>query len=239
MTTASKHVKSIASELADVLKRRLLTWYRGSIDRSRPKEGPMTQNIRDILIAAREDVEAADIPPDLKEVAFREALRMHAGGGTDSGNGATESSTGGATADGGTGASSGATDGSPLSRIAQALSLDQEIVGEVFNVVGGDIELIAAPGALAPRTATATKEIALLVAAGRQGAGLEEWTPVSEVREWCENYRKLDSPNFSSTIKEMEDVLRFRGTPRKREIRMAKPAWEQAAALVRRLGGAE
>lgn len=196
----------------------------------------MSDSIRNILVAAREDVAAAEIPPELQEVAFREALRLHAGGGLSAAigpQGPTVKTLPGAPAP-------NAMEGdAPLSRIASALSLDEAVVAEVFHPTEEGIELIASPGGLADRTATATKQIALLVAAGRQGAGLDEWTPLSEVREWCDHYRKLDSANFSSTIKEMENLLRFRGSSRKREVRMSKPAWEEAATLVRRLGGAE
>jgi hypothetical protein len=193
-------------------------------------------NIRDILIAAREDVDAADIPTELREIAFQEALKLHAAG-AGAASPANETPKGQALAPSGPGP--GATDGTPLARIAAALGVEEDVVGEVFNPTVDGIELIAPPGGLAGKSAAATKEIALLVAAGRQGAGLEEWTPLSEVREWCDQYRKLDSPNFSSTVKEMESLLRFRGSSRKREVRMSKPAWEEAAALVRRLGGGE
>ena len=86
--------------------------------------------------------------------------------------------------------------------------------------------------------ATATKEIALLVAGGRQAAGLEAWTSWDEIRRWCGEFKKLDSGNFAKTMREMDDVFNTRKeSERKLQVRLAKHGWERVADEIRRLGG--
>lgn len=127
-------------------------------------------------------------------------------------------------------------DGSMLSQIAQKLNLDVSVVEQVFYAEGDELQIIVGPRKVNPRAAAATKELALLLAAGRQAARVEEWTSATTIRDVCQEYKRFDSPNFANTIKEMGEVFNFRGTGQKREVRMTRPGWDRAADLVRRLG---
>ena len=192
---------------------------------------------REVLIEALKDVEEADVPDDLREIAFAKAFDLRAGTGravqvVGAGGGAGEQSAVPVTR--------GQLDagGDPLARIAQRLEIDVETVGEVFDVHEGQVELIIPAGKLPSRVATATKQIALLVAGARQAAGIEDWTSLDKVRDVCAYFRKLDSGNFAKTVREMDDVFNFRNpTPRKIQVRLARPGWELVADEVRRLGG--
>ena len=105
---------------------------------------------------------------------------------------------------------------------------------------GGTVELVLPPSRFAPAKARATEQIALLVAAARQAAGLDEdgWTSVERIRDACENFKRYDSGNFASAIKGMDDVFTVRGSGRDRRVRMTAPAWQRAKELLSDLVGA-
>jgi hypothetical protein len=181
--------------------------------------------VRELLGEAQAAVDESGIANDLRTVAFSKAIDLLV---RESFAGASE-----APPDVGGG-------GDPLRLISQRLDIDLEVAQAVYSVKDGDLEIVVGTRLLAPRAAAATKELALLVAGGRQAGGFDdEWTDVGHIRRWAETYKRLDSPNFSSAIKEMEHLFSVRGTPRKREVRMTMPAWDETSRLVRRLGGAD
>jgi hypothetical protein len=188
--------------------------------------------IIEILVSALNDVEESNVPDELREVAFAKAIDLRSrsitgidGHNTTFGNAAEENNVSG---------------GNSLDRIAARLVMKRAEIEDVYHESdSGEIELIVGAGKLSATSSAATREIALLLTAGRQGSGKEEWTPIDAVRKACEDYRKLDGPNFSTTIRGMEDVFTFRGTTRKRELRVARPGWERAAQLVRELLGGD
>lgn len=200
-------------------------------------------SFRDALVNVLKDLSAAEVPDDLREIAFTKGLEFHLGypypAAPEPAVPASISARRGMIGELPRGDVS--TDDDQLAAIAHRLSLPIEDVRDVYNISGdGEIEIIVASGKLPPGDAPATKELALLVAAGRQSVG-EEWTPFGEIRVVCDIYGRLDSSNFATTIREMEDVFNMRSpTPRKREVRINRPGWERAAALVSRLtsGGA-
>jgi hypothetical protein len=126
-----------------------------------------------------------------------------------------------------------------LDRVANRLRLDRAVVADVFDDGDGSIDVIVSPRKLDPAKARATKQLALLVVAARQAAELEEWTDVDEVRRLAEDYKKYDSANFASAIKEMQDDFRVKQVGRKITVKLGRPGWDRATELVRRLGGEE
>jgi hypothetical protein len=190
---------------------------------------------RDVLKDAMEDVEEAGVPDDLRVVAFQKVFDLRAGnfapaqprGLGQPGNGRPIAPAGDETVSGG-----------PLGAIAAKISADREAVAEVFDLRDGHPELIIAPGKLPEQVAAASKEIALLVAGGRQAAGSEEWTSLDLIRSVCSDFKRLDSGNFAKTMKSMQDVFNFRKeSERKISVKVARPGWESFATLVKRLGG--
>lgn len=189
-------------------------------------------NPTEVLVAAIRAIEEAGVPDDLRVVAFQRAIDLIAAGipavGTPQRgaemalvlvNGVEE------------------VVDTPLARIAQRLKLDPEIVGEVFHDADGEIEITVPSAKLETGKKGATTQLALLLAAARQGAGLEDFTPFDVIRKVTEDYRRYDQANFSRSINEMSDVFNFRGTSRNRSVKVNRPGWEAAAELVRELGG--
>lgn len=203
------------------------------------KEGSMATP-REVLIQALKDVEEAAVPEDLREVAFSKSFDLRAGT-----TGATTQAQYPAPPDGGSTRPSeqraGATAaGDVLASIAERLKIDRDTVAEVFTSEDGEPELIISPTKLPEKAATGTKEIALLIAGARQAAGIEDWTSTDEIRKACVDYKRYDQANFASTIHEMGDVFNSRKeSPRKTQVRLARPGWERLAAAIRRLGGGE
>ena len=198
-----------------------------------------SERIAGILRDAKEAVEAAGIEDDaLRQIAFREAIALAAGQipGT-SPSGATTGQANTPDTWRSSGNPADVTD--PIASIAKRLGVPTEEIDRVFHVEGDNLELTIAVAALASSKRTATREIAILVTAGRQASRLDEReTDADAVRLVCSHYKKLDSPNFSSTIRELNGVLTVREKGRKKYLKMTQPAWEEASALVKRVLGA-
>jgi hypothetical protein len=123
--------------------------------------------------------------------------------------------------------------GKPIEAIAAKLGLELEAVAEVFHDDGGKLGIGVAPAKLAKGHAAATKQIALLLASGRQAGGYDDaYTRVSEIREMCRDFGRLDPGNFSTTVTEMTQDFTFKGKGQTRQVHVTKPGWANARDLV-------
>ena len=183
--------------------------------------------VSEILVGALQDVEKAEVPDDLREIAFKEAIRLRESEAEQAANG-------------GEGASGGGdSEGGPVGQIASRFGVENGQAEDIFDVRDGEVQLVVGSRALSAGKATATKEIALLIVGALQASDDEDWTSVDAIREWCKHYGKYDPANFGKTIASMEDLFRFMNTGQKREVKMRQPAWEEAGDVVRRLLGGE
>lgn len=188
------------------------------------------QDVRSVLIEVLKDVEEAAVPDDLREIAFAKVFDLRAGSAP------TQQRPPAGSVGGSSSGSGGSTDA--LEAIAAKVGVGRETVAEVFDLRDGNIELIIGAGKLPSQVARGTKEIALLVAGGRQAAGLEEWTSWDVIRDWCSEFKRLDSGNFAKTVRSMEEAFNFRKeSDRKTLVKLSRPGWETFAATVKRLGG--
>ena len=181
------------------------------------------------LTEALRIVDAVDVPTDLRSAALGCVFGAL---GTDvaptSGQDASRRDSGSAEAIGG------------LAGISSRLGVSSQVVEHVYVVEGNDLELVLPSGRLDQAKSKATEQIALLVAAGRQAAGLDDaWTGVDHIRSMCEHYRRHDQANFASTIKGMDEVFVIRGSGRDRRVKMSAPGWQRASNLVVELSTAE
>lgn len=193
---------------------------------------------REVLVATLEDVRAAETPEALLEVAFSKTFDLHAGIVGPHAPAAPADSASVAPPGRAVAAATGS--GDLLAAVAAKTGVDRETVAEVFDERHGELELIIGPGKLPTSVSAGAKDIALLVAGGRQAAGIEEWTALDAVREVCAEFKKLDSGNFAKTIKAMTDEFNVRKeSERKTVVRVSRPGWDAFSALVRRLAGAQ
>lgn len=189
--------------------------------------------VTDILVEAIAAVNAADVPTELKEVAFSKAVDLIMARRT------AEASPRMETADAGSvalpmpaRAARALPADDTIGRIAARLRMDRDTVAQVFDETDGKIDIIVAPRKLASGKAPATKQLATLVAAARQAADVEEWTDADEIRRFVEDFKRYDSANFASTLKEMDDIFRVKQNGRKISVKLGRSGWDRAAELV-------
>lgn len=118
--------------------------------------------------------------------------------------------------------------------IAGKLKRDIEKVEQVFDIDGEGVHLLPGHSDLNDVQATAQKEVALLVLAGWQGSGKEEWTKVSRVRDAANDLGVMDGA-FASRIEQLRGPVRMKGDARNRELKLNSPGYEAAADLIDRI----
>ena len=81
---------------------------------------------------------------------------------------------------------------------------------------------------LSAHKSQATKEIALLIAAGRQAVVPDERTSARVIRDAVDTYGKRDEANFAGTIAEMDDVFNITGNGQQRRVKVNLTGFEKA-----------
>ncbi len=186
-----------------------------------------TSQVVRVLRQALKAVEGSGVPTDLRPAAFREAVRLLSGE-SPAEAAAPAVHTGGA--------SPGRAASGQLAALAAKLGVGRDAIGEVYQIESGDLKLIVASTKLQSDKRAATRQIAVLVAAGRQGAGIDtDWTESKGIRDACSDLGKLDSPNFANTLNSMGDVFSFQGKGVSRKVKVIRPGFERATALVKEL----
>lgn len=123
----------------------------------------------------------------------------------------------------------------PLLALAKRLDLEPVYLADLYAVTeDGTLDVQVPASSLPEQKTAATKELALLVCAGRQ-ATCEETTAAATIREVCNRYSKLDPPNFAAALKEADHLLIIGGPARQRTYRLRQPGWEQAKEVVKRI----
>jgi len=192
--------------------------------------------VEQVLKDASEVVKGAAVAKELQAVAFEKAVELLAGQATP----AVDPASGKPPDPGSTTPKSGAGEDRSLEKVAGRLGLSPETVGEVYHVDGEALSLGIGTTQLESTKAKGAKQIALLVATGRQAGGWDaEWTPTSEIRSVAEAYGKFDSGNFAKALREMNDAFSFSGTRQNLKVRLKRKGYENATALVKQLAGEE
>jgi hypothetical protein len=111
-----------------------------------------------------------------------------------------------------------------------------DAVGEVYHFDSGDIKLIVAPSKLESDRTSATKQIALLICAGRQGSGIDSiWTHSKVIRAACDEFGKFDSAHFAEVLGSMGNFFAFDGKGKGRKVKVNRSGFENAGTLVTQL----
>jgi hypothetical protein len=182
------------------------------------------EEITEILRQAADVVAAANLPKDFHSVAFGKAVDLIAGIDNSVPSTKSRDEAAGDSVD-------------VLQRIAAKLSVDSDMIGEFFEVDDGEVRLTVAPSKLEAPKSKGAKQIAVLLSAARQAAGIEDWTETKIIREVVDDYGKFDSGNFATALNELGDYLSFSGTSRNRKVKMRKAGFEHAGQLLVSLQG--
>lgn len=127
----------------------------------------------------------------------------------------------------------------PSARLSQRLGLGIEVVQRVFDFEGGTPTLTIGSNRLPNGKSPATQQIALLICAARQAGMGETETAAEVIRRTCEEFGRLDDPNFAATIRQIGGLLIQGGTPRARTYRLSRPGYDRVRSLVEALGSAQ
>lgn len=183
---------------------------------------------------ALEALDAAQVPEDLREVAFARALDNLIG--TPARTAGTDTSV----AEGSAGGPSGEADG-PVANIASRLNIDVSTASRVFDVDEDGVHLVVPRGRFETSKLAATRQVAQLVVAARRAAGLDqEWTSAEHVRRTADDKGVLDSPNFAKALADLDGQgMRIRGERQNREIKINDAGFEAAGKVAEQLVGEE
>lgn len=191
-------------------------------------------DVTEVLRAAWQAVEDAKIPEDHRSLAFSKAIDLMSGNGGPTQTFPRSSVQPNHSPNGGSAAAN------DLARIAERLNLPLDEVGEVYYGQGEELRLTISTNSLGRGNMKAgTQKLALLVAAMRQGAGLEDTTPTDIIRQTADEFGQLDGSNFASHIADMGDNLQIIGSGRSKSVRLKRTGWEAAAELVHSLARGE
>jgi hypothetical protein len=127
---------------------------------------PKIEIARELANQTWEVLQSSEIPEPKQEIAFGAIFAFLAQGGTVSGPATPEADQPGPAA-----ADERATG---LAGIAKALNVDEETVSHMYDIDGRDLDLTISRDDLSSDRATAMREVALLVVAGRQAAGIDK-----------------------------------------------------------------
>ncbi|MFN2477245.1 MAG: hypothetical protein ABR526_13000 [Chthoniobacterales bacterium] len=182
-------------------------------------------DIRQILIDAQKAVDESGISDDLRQLAFQKAV--------DALSRADQAPVVGPSGIAHAKPAADVPAGSGSEKITRRLGIAAEVVGEIYsdNESGG-VDVVLGVGKLDSSTATATKQIALLVAGARQLTGSEEWTDTKVIRAVCSDFGRFDSANFAKTVRQMDDAFSFRGKGQQLTVRLHQRGIEKLKQLI-------
>lgn len=189
--------------------------------------------LKEVLAALDE----ANVPEDLREVAFAKAFDHAAGA---SGAAWTTGSASGASppASAGGGGDQAVDRGDVFARIADKLAVTKEQAAHVFDIDEDGVHLTVPHAAFESKKRTAMQQVMRVVAAARQAIDLEEFTATKVLRAACEDRGVLDSGNFASALAAIDgDGVRVKGTGPSRAIKLNAKGYAVAGEIVKQLAG--
>lgn len=178
----------------------------------------MSDEIKDLLADAVSIVDDANIPSDLREIAYSKAVDLLANRGAH-GSRATSADPAGRRAE---------SSASWIKALSIAMGRDPVELEEVFFSEDDETPLVGVnPIHLGDNAAERSRSVALLVAGARQVSGLEQATSSEVIRQECKRLGVFDSGNFSTTIGRLKDWFNITGTGKTKAFRM-KPGGRDA-----------
>lgn len=194
--------------------------------------GDAPKEVVEKLRAAVAAVEEAKVPKDLRVAAFTAALTglptVSSSSDPHKSDGPRSEPSARASVDTAHG----------VQQIADKLEIGQAQAGTVYDVDEDGVHVTVKRSSFNQTKKFAQQEVTYLVVAGRQAAGLEEWTPTKVAIE-ATHERGVHDTNVSKAISALDgDGIRFRGSGSKREIKMNAVGFAKAGEIAKRLAEA-
>lgn len=185
-----------------------------------------------MLKAALQAVEDANIPTDLRAIAFTKAIDVLSGSDDTTVRSSGKAENGG----GGGGGGGPATESDRLKKIADALSVPQERIEMLFVEHDDELQVAADPARLGSSMKDRAKSVALLVAAGRQLGGWDDGpTGDSVIRAEVDRLGVYDNTNYSRHVKELNAWFNVNGTGRSTTYKLKFPGREYLKTFAKEL----
>lgn len=198
-----------------------------------------TKNYQQVVQTAYDAVSALEIDDKFKQIAFKEILRTQLGDRVVLAEpvAPVQLAQAVATPD----VAQPVEKGSWQHKIASALGISNEQVLDLYHMTDdGDLELVIEMSSLPSTLKKATRDIAMLYAAGRQAAGIESSTSVELIRGVCEQrFKVVDKKNFSTTITKLGAKFRVSGTGKERQLQLINSAYKQVGDTAKAYAGDE
>lgn len=124
-----------------------------------------------------------------------------------------------------------------IAEIANALGVDEGTASYLFDIDGGTLDLTIRRDQLSKDRAVALKEVALLVVAGRQAAGLDpERTDSNHVRAQAVELGVMNKNTFREEMGSLGPLVTAKPLGRfTRAMKMTKHGYDETAKLVERV----
>lgn len=168
--------------------------------------GSPRMKFAEVLEQALADVREAGIPPELQELAFREALRFYVGA-ADGSAAPSVGTSAPAADDKASNGSRKAQVGDPLVLLAQESGVDQEELAHLFYFGDSGPEFNVPARKLGANSADRQRSVALLITGARHYGLNELEIPVATIREVCVALGVYDRKNFSTYMGSVPGLL--------------------------------
>jgi hypothetical protein len=118
-----------------------------------------------------------------------------------------------------------------LGKIAAKLQIDEARVGYLFEEDGEELHFVGRRF-LPTAEREAQPAAMLLLAAGRQAAGLDDFTHVSLGRDLAEDLGIIDKNTWLPQVKAMGDLVRKKGEGQKFAVKLTQAGWDEVRRRV-------
>lgn len=183
----------------------------------------------EVLRTALQAVEDANIPTDLRAIAFTKAIDILSGS-----DDTTDRSDKGE--NGGGGGGSPATESDRLKKLANALGVPHERIEMLYVEHDHELQVAADPAQLGNSTIKRAGAVGLLIAAGRQLGGWDEGpTGDAAIRTEIDRLGLYDSTNYSKHMKELSAWFNVNGTSQRATYKLKFPGREYLKTLAKEI----
>jgi len=127
--------------------------------------------------------------------------------------------------------------GGELSAIAKKLGIEEEDASYLFDIEGRDLYVTVSRDQLAKDRAGALREVAFLVVAGRQAAGLDaDRTDSAHVRTQGVHLRVMNKNTFREEMGKLSPYITAKDSGRfARSLKMTRGGFDEAAKIAKRI----